>query len=173
MFTLWTFHVHDAEQVVLLFVPSSTILSLMIDLKPDDRKVFTWDEWGPNGTRMMKVPMGHSFSWVSFVYGMTYLAPIWAGDRWGFQLYDFNKLGLRRRFVDADSESPGGHDDYLVARSTVWPPGTFSTVVTTSLPYRCRQLKLHQPLAPNSSMLWQAVLLSEDSIIAVGYVSVS
>lgn len=168
--TFWMLDAGNALRSILLFVPSSTLVSHMASLQQaDDKAVFTWDDWGKKGTRMIEAPMGHSPIWASYVFGMTYLAPVWIGGRWGFQLFDFDKLGLRRRPATGSSQI---EDDSLITReSTVRPDGRFMRAVSTSLPYRCRQLRFSAPMAPSSGISWEGVLLSEDSIIAVGLVS--
>lgn len=169
--TFWMLDAGNVLRSILLFVPSSTLVAHMVPLECDDgNELFIWEDWGREGTRMIEAPMGHSPMWASYVFGMNYLAPVWTGDRWGFQIFDFNRLGNRRWPMTANP-SPIENEVLVAEESTLRADGRFREPVSTSLPYRCRQLRFSAPMAPMSKISWEGVLLSEDSIIAVGVVS--
>lgn len=164
-----TFWVADDTNIrtYLLFVPSSTLLSHIGKLEPTAANIqLPWEAWGPESTRMVPAPAGHSAVWVCYVFGMKFVSPKRWGMVKGVQIHDFNQLALRRQQVQGDD--PGSPEEQRHNDVTTIERGmVFEEDVTTSLPYRTR---IFFPPTDEGED-FDAVMLSEDTLITVTSVS--
>ena len=144
----------------LLLVPSSTILSKLDSTPRDERGCHIhWDDWGPDGTQLLPAPAHHSFVWVCYVFGMSFIAP--GKDLETVEIYDFNQLPIKR-FVakGVQEESPV---TTIVTEPSLVISEHFQDPIKTRLPYRKRVKQL-----PHN---FRSVMLSEDAIVTVDDVS--
>jgi hypothetical protein len=165
--TLWVAEGANIH-TLLLFVPFSTVRSRLRACTTPGHE-FAWAEWGPQGSRMMKAPSGHSLVWVCYIFGQSFIAPLYTpeydqppiGPK-SVQIFDFNQLAIRKDLIR------GTKDDTSVATIVVEPTELpleyiFEDIITTYLPYRLK--KTCVPL--QGSYAFNAVMLSEDSIVTV------
>lgn len=153
---------------LLLFIPFSTITSrLVAPIAEGHGRDFGWDEWGPNGSRLMKAPGGHSMVWVCYISGTSWIGPQYTpeyeeppiGPK-AIQILDFNQLAIRR------DSTQGDHSDVTevnLTETVLELDDVFLHTVTTRLPYRKRTINV--PRHQNST--YNAVMLNEDSIVTV------
>ncbi|KAH9950441.1 hypothetical protein B0H21DRAFT_535054, partial [Amylocystis lapponica] len=162
--TLWA---TDAMVVrsLLLFVPTSVLLSHVNSLEHGETKRhFAWEAWGPQGTRMMSAPQGHSNVWVCYVWGMKYVSSKRARRRKTIQIFDFNQVSCKRL---AEEENLAAGEEFVGERTVIHAGMLFENDVVTSLPYRLWTLS---PPAGGEKK-FEAVLVGEDSLIMVASVS--
>lgn len=152
-------------RTLVLFVPLRTIMSHVHSIPPGEiGRRFRWSEWGPQGTRLMPAPTGHSSPWVSYVFGSTFISPKRdKGALKAVRMLDFNQRALRR---SVDGVAAGSAE--IVDRGTTIKGEVFQHRVTTWLPFRERNFDL--PAAEAGSN-FDAVMLSEDSLLMVSSVS--
>lgn len=167
--TLWVADTANILRQVVFFVPSSTFISHLNALAPGEtQKEVKWEEWGPKGSRVIDDATGHSTVWVCYVFGMRYIAPSRTGDRWGFRIYSFNQLDIRRRLAAGDY-TDDEELELFTAETMVRNNRIFKNTVVTSLPYRVREMML--PFEEGERMTYDGMMLSEDSVVAVSSVS--
>ena len=171
--TFWVVD-RDDMNILLLFVPSSTILSKLRSLPSDDRgKRFVWEQWGPDGTHLRIAPRGHSLVWVCYVFGMSFVAPYKPSlhvvqDDLGrplfemIQIFDFNQVAIKQ--IQAGGATHERQETAIITQpSLVTLSKIFFHRIETRLPYRLKTT--HIPNQFNSAML------SEDAIVTVSDVS--
>ncbi|THV08602.1 hypothetical protein K435DRAFT_833023 [Dendrothele bispora CBS 962.96] len=147
-YTLFDSHPED-EAVYVLFVPLSTILSVL----EQENDYHTWESWGPKGSRMLQHNChADVWPWVCYVHGLK--AALYDKDTKEVRILDFNQPALK--YDLAKRERPGL--DYLTEESVI--TGAFMESVHTSLGVRVRTGKL--PVDPTT-----AVMFSEDSLLVV------
>ena len=176
--TLWVADGHNITSL-LLFVPSSTFLSRMSTLEAEDMQYrFSWDEWGPTGTRMRVAPTGHSMVWVCYVFGLSFASP-YRNGREVFerprgpkmiQIFDFNQLAVKKAETEGGEEDPDEDKITIpiITESEVRVTGVFTQPIRTSLPFLWSQKKI--PYNPRHT--FDAVMLGEDAIVTVTTVCV-
>ena len=99
--TIWMLEVHVPICLLSLF-PASTLLGKIEGIPAGEtRRRFTWDEWGPSGSRLLLAPSTHTSVWVCYVYGMTFAMAYRQGSQKMIVTYDFNQLEVRRRAAAA------------------------------------------------------------------------
>ncbi|KAI0695131.1 hypothetical protein BC835DRAFT_1273744 [Cytidiella melzeri] len=152
---------------LLLFVPFSTVTSHLKSLATPSQ-ILEWEQWGPEGSRMMKAPDGHSMIWVCYIFGQSFIAP-WRTPRYtelpvgpkAIQILDFNQLVIKKELVKEENETAVtkiNNSPHELRLGSI-----FQETVTTSLPYRRKVIDV--PLHPYHT--FSAVMLSEDSIVTV------
>ncbi|TFK30802.1 hypothetical protein FA15DRAFT_677031 [Coprinopsis marcescibilis] len=104
--TLYIQTVRGVENV-MSFVPMKTLLLHLESIAQSggEKKEFMWDEWGPNGSRLLVSPNMISHVWACYVYGSRYVGMETLrsdNDTWFCRVYDFNDVGVRRALVKAD-----------------------------------------------------------------------
>lgn len=180
---------------LLLFIPSSTVLSHLSSLPPpslpsEKGRRFEWEEWGPLGTRMLVAPRRHSAVWVCYAFGMSYAAPyedvsdVFQTPRGPkmVQIFDFGQVGIRRAVAKGEVEvigdsdegstqsTSGGLQTRIHATESELPlRGVFTRPIRTSLPFMWRTRRV--PFNPAHT--FDAVILGEDAIITVSTVRLS
>jgi hypothetical protein len=155
----------------VLFLPFSTLLLHLDTVIPGTNShMFEWEDWGPEGTRLMP-SMGHSDIWVCYVFGMRFVAPHSAtmgvsGQHSAIDVYDFNGLALRR--IISGAQQPVYGTEVIIEPTviSVVNHGIFAEDISTSLPYRIRTLSL--PPKDGEAHKFTAAMCSEDSLITVG-----
>ncbi|TFY52154.1 hypothetical protein EVJ58_g10171 [Rhodofomes roseus] len=167
--TFTVYSVLEGHMQSLLFVRTSTLLSYVDALKGETKRRFSWDEWGPNQTRMMRAPRHHSSVWVCYVFGMRFVT---ARKRRGkpkyIEVYDFSRFARHRRAApepgqgEEEEEDIFGLEDHWMSDETEMPEGIFDDKVATSLPYHMRTMI---PPRGDGEKDFQCVMLSEDTII--------
>lgn len=165
-----------AMNKLLLFIPSSTILSKLDSMHPDETgREFAWEEWGPVGTHMRFAPREHTAIWVCYVFGMSYVVPYRPGNQGNaaspgdmIQMFDFNQLALKRQFAE-DVEEDEDSVTHIIAEPTMLRvPKVFAAgYIRTALPYRWRVKRVPQ----HEDTAFRSVMLSEDAIVTVASVS--
>jgi len=161
--TMWIRAARELHHVVL-FVPSSTFLGHLGGISADQVPYsFAWDEWGPAGTRMMRIPRSSEI-WVCYVFGSKFVTSQLQAhsSRATFAIYDFNQLACRRALQPCCASHTGSG---FVQRSGRVTRGLFESTVVTSLPYRKQKLSLE--IGPGEGPV-DAVMCSEDNLIIVG-----
>ncbi|EGO05189.1 hypothetical protein SERLA73DRAFT_174170 [Serpula lacrymans var. lacrymans S7.3] len=153
------------------FVPTDTLLSCLRTLDDgEDLRQFEWEEWGPEGTRLMTSPRTSNV-WVCYVFGMKFVSLRARGistmtgpdKEYIVDLYDFNHLVLSR--AESTGGTPGEDEEWITAPSIV-SGGLFATrEVRTSLPYRIIKRSLPEDVIPGRRT--NAVMCSEDGLILV------
>jgi hypothetical protein len=154
-----TFWVHTFESIhcCSLAIPRSTFLSHLKDI-PSKR--LTWHIWGPDGSRLLYLPRGHSNVWVCYVYGSRFFVPRHTASGVEIELYDFNQVAARKAITDQALGKD--HAGIQVVSEPSLVGGNFNMFlqpVETRLPYR----RVKKLVGRSSS----TVLLSEDGIIIV------
>ncbi|PIL28992.1 hypothetical protein GSI_09039 [Ganoderma sinense ZZ0214-1] len=155
--TLWVME-GNVPLGVLSLVPASTLLNALSSLEPGVvRRDFAWDEWGPEGSRLMSMPGRQSAVWVCYVYGTTYA--LWGNDHGERAVYtlDFNQLAIRRALAR------GAADDIADRPMVFKPARMFKEQVRTALPYRARKLAS----LPEGENRFEAVMVAEDAVVLV------
>lgn len=174
--TLWVAEGANITTLVL-FVPTSTILShLPKPATEDSKRRFSWDEWGPSGTRMCMAPAGHSMVWVCYVSGLSFVAPYRNGNQvleppMGpkmVQLFDFNQLAIQQQLANQKEDDEGAMK-IVTGPSEVPVQDVFISPIRTSLPYRWKANRVPY----NPAHTFDAVMLGEDAIVTVTSVRLS
>lgn len=80
------------HQVVVLFVPRSTILNQLSSVAANPQKYLEWESWGPEGSRMLK--LDRSESWSCHSYGMKAVYSPLNGT--SARIFDFNPYRTRK-----------------------------------------------------------------------------
>lgn len=165
----------DSQRIksFLMFIPSATLTSHIDNLPSEaQRQIIGWDDWGPTGTRLLQFPSpGSSRTWVCYVYGMRFVAPINNGGAQSTMLrvFDFDPLSLKRAVLAGGDDIEDGDIHYAIEPTLLNTEGAFENLILTSLPYRVRKVAL--PGSEDNEQ-WQdrfdAVMLSEDNLILVG-----
>jgi hypothetical protein len=166
--TLWVVE-RDEMSTLLLFVPSSTVLSKLNTLSSNESgKRFEWEEWGPDGSHLRLSHRGHSMVWVCYIFGISFIAPYKPSTSVdplpGFtmiQILDFNQVAIKRLLAEG-TRTEGDVTTIVTKPSRVTLNKIFTRRIETRLPYRLR-IK-HVPGQFNSAML------SEDAIVTVSHV---
>ena len=144
----------SAPESFALFVLASTLVKLA-ERHQDSSSPTTipWKEWGPENTRLIETAekAGESLC----VYGTKALI-LHKGAQ---VLYDFNQRNIKRELSRCNvAEVP----DDIVINATNFHQRTFSTVVTTRLPYRFRNVGLE-----NFNNDEDVIHMGETSIVSV------
>ncbi|KAH7913000.1 hypothetical protein BJ138DRAFT_1178386 [Hygrophoropsis aurantiaca] len=156
-----------------LLVPSETFLSrihrVSLEMGPQN---FTWDEWGPMGSRLILSPV-RSNVWVCYVFGTKYVSLQLPADDDAehppnsciIEVWDFNQLALKR-----DMSAGRYTDDGYVGENTSDTNRSwfFAKDVCTSLPFRVSTRNL-SAVFPTGR--FEEAMCSEDSIILVDSVA--
>ncbi|EIW86862.1 hypothetical protein CONPUDRAFT_115643 [Coniophora puteana RWD-64-598 SS2] len=165
-----------------LFVLSDTFLRLIAQLGHDEeRRQFSWEEWGPHGTRLVP-SLPHSSVWVCFVYG-TKFATIFQSDGLPehpsvIEIWDFNSVGIRKGHLAGEHSLEDEDNKQDKTWNVQWHKGDTSIVsdgafvgdVRTRLPYRIVRRTL-----PSSTLedgddpedSYHDLMCSEDNLILV------
>ncbi|KIJ68199.1 hypothetical protein HYDPIDRAFT_145979 [Hydnomerulius pinastri MD-312] len=166
--TIWVMR-GEVISAIDLFVLSSTLLS-HIDSLDDNRTGydFEWEEWGPNGTRMM-AQAPHSHVWVCYVFG-TKFSSIITNPRdtrnrnsRTLEIWDFNQLGIQRDMSKVEKDAP--EVQWHVDDTSILSSSVFAGEVRTNLPYRVIRRTLPAPL--EGEPVFTEAMCSEDSLILV------
>lgn len=165
--TLWVAEGANINTLVL-FIPNSTISS-RLRLSTAHKKEFSWDEWGPHGSRMLVAPSGHSMIWVCYIFGQSFISPrrteedntTPVGPK-AIQILDFDQLAVRK---DVAEGRASGHPVTKTVRGTTVldKPEILLRPVLTDLPYREKTIRV----PTHCDHAFNAVMLSEDSIVTV------
>lgn len=151
-------------QSFAFMIPSSTLSKHITCLPAGQGHVLNWDEWGPNGSRMIFKPQ-HSNTWVCHVYGLRYTTPDDMSDDDGatsISVYDFNPLPIWR------ANSASSEQGQVTEAITIDTDGVFAAPVTTSLPYRLSKVCWGPEEDATDFGRFGSVMCSEDSLIVVG-----
>ena len=169
--TLWVAEGANISTLVL-FVPNSTITSRLRS-STAQRKEFSWEEWGPRGSRMVIAPSGHSVIWVCYIFGQSFISP-WRTEEddtppvgpKAIQILDFDRLAVKK---DVTEGRAFGHPVTKTVRGTtvIDIPYILRRPVRTTLPYREKTIRV----PTHCDHTFNAVMLSEDSIVTVTSVS--
>lgn len=153
---------------MLFFIPSSTFLSHIDTLSPEDHgRSFQWETWGPTGTRLLPAPPAHTSTWVCYIYGMKFATVMRSRTQKVITVYDFNQLDFRRTMASGDY--PEEEKSTFVTQLSGFRNGVFTQDVITSLPYRARRT---DPFESEHGGDFDAVMIGEDSLITVSSVRV-
>ena len=193
LITIWVSVCHE-EVVLRLLVPMSTFLQAVATLAPGEtRRAFAWPEWGPCGSRLMRMPSIRApiLQGGCHVYGTMFAtievdidarAQVADHDaRMILVMRDFNQRAIRRRqragCVAGDRNPAGGNSEEqdpngrLVAGATAFEPADiFKEEVTTALPYVERRFMLPQEEEGEDAQP-DALMLAEDALVLVMGVS--
>jgi hypothetical protein len=154
-------------QALDILVPSSTLLTQLNTINSGDKRTqFCWEEWGPDGTRMMDW-LGHSYIWVCYVFGTKFVDSRSDEEGTIIEVYDFNLSAFNWAFQN----NPGPQEEIdFVCEETILDSQSigkfayFDVDVRTTLPYVKRSYVL-----PNKGQnAIDAVMCTEDNIILVG-----
>jgi hypothetical protein len=180
--SLWL-QVPTGVRCLMLFIPWNTLMKRVQERDSSDGRpsVYQWDEWGPDGSRLVVSPHPHSTVWVCYVYGMRYVS-LETDDsneeRLVCRVYDFNPLGLRRALRDVTDESrvirevgigeeikTSAETIFQLAPSVISDEDLFEGEIQTgeNVPYRWKSLPLHG-LHSDSRY---AVMCTEDNLVVV------
>ncbi|KAH6916880.1 hypothetical protein BKA70DRAFT_1250852 [Coprinopsis sp. MPI-PUGE-AT-0042] len=181
--SLWV-QAPSGVRCLMLFIPWNTFMKRLQTRQNSEEKtsIYQWDEWGPDGSRLVISPHPHSNVWVCYVYGMRYVsleADISStNESLVCRVYDFNPVGLRRALQDIGDESrvirevgvgerikTSAETTYQLAPTVISEDGLFEGEVRTgaNVPYRWRSLPL-QGSRGNSRC---AAMCTEDNLIVV------
>jgi hypothetical protein len=151
----------DLANPTNLFVPLSTFLTHINTIREgQEERLFSWDEWGPSGSRMTNLQMA-SEVWVCHVFGTKSVAIEEEGHgRLVVSIYDFNQLAYRRERSRIGGPTTG--TQFISANDRTYCGKSAFNMITTSLPHRRWTI----PLSAASTV--DAVMCSEDNIIIVG-----
>jgi hypothetical protein len=145
----------NAPEDFALFILTSTLVKLAEKHKNDTRPAsIPWEEWGPENTRLIETAQeaGENFC----VYGTKALIL----HKRKQVLYDFNQRNIKR---ELSRYSVGEVPDDIIIEATSFDQGrTFSTVVTTCLPYRFTRVGLE-----NFNNEHDVVHIGETSIVSM------
>ncbi|KAH9837166.1 uncharacterized protein C8Q71DRAFT_907197 [Rhodofomes roseus] len=121
----------------------------------ETKRRFSWDEWGPNQTQMIRKPRHHSDVWARHVFGMRCTT-----------LVDLRAIVERHRSREKEKRKGKtfGSEDHWMSDETEMPEGIFGDKVATSLPYHMRTMI---PPRGDGEKDFECVMLSEDTIIVV------
>ena len=109
--TIWVLEVHIPIGLLSL-VPASTLLGKIEGMQPGEtRRKYTWDVWGPSGSRLLLAPSTHTSVWVCYVYGMTFAMAYRQGSQKVIVTFDFNQLEVRRRAAQAAVATAGKDEE--------------------------------------------------------------
>jgi hypothetical protein len=161
--TLWVTTHWQLTRTLALCIPSSTLLKYVECFNAgQEHRVIPWEEWGPNGTRMLpslEIPP----TWVCYVFGTKIIelgADIDVGYPVEVTVYDFNQLAYRRAFQQRYPRNE--KITFFSARNGTSCNGLFRTEFNTYLPYLMRKFSLGRPMS-----IVEAVMCSEDNLILV------
>ncbi|TFK42125.1 hypothetical protein BDQ12DRAFT_599035 [Crucibulum laeve] len=179
--SLWAHFQDTGMHCFISFIPRSTFERCLSAVQNKQHEAdFQWQDWSPNGSRMIRSGFQHSMVWVTYVYGSRFvigpdidLDPDNSDDddddeslECGF-LYDFNQLGLKRSLSkdpeahSRSSESENGWTEYVIGEQEIEGGQLFSDAIRTSLPYRLRRFRIPQNLLRRPTV----ILCSEDNLI--------
>lgn len=80
---------------ILFYALGNTFLSLIKQAGGQGNKQFSWDRWGPEGSRLIIPRRALSPTWVCYVYGTRCVSTRRQSRTKRVCLYDFNQLALR------------------------------------------------------------------------------
>ncbi|RPD52544.1 hypothetical protein L226DRAFT_576804 [Lentinus tigrinus ALCF2SS1-7] len=154
--------------ILLSFIPSSTLLSLIKTIPPGERhRRFAWEDWGPAGSRLQTTTWRPSFdSDRTACYGNSFARQVQTRPHpspLSIELYDFNQLACRRMLgegiVPGAGTSDGDGIELVMEPSVLTGPekDIFREEVTTFCPYLRRQVVLD-----DQKDTLDALLLGED-----------
>ncbi|KIK65308.1 hypothetical protein GYMLUDRAFT_38750 [Collybiopsis luxurians FD-317 M1] len=142
---------HGEHRTYAVFVPLSVLLH-HIRHRRTNQAFLTWNEWGPRGTRMLRVEF--SQVWITYIHGMK--ASVYDSTSMGFRLFDFSKLGL---MYDLKKGEKRPSTQYLTEPTVI--ESVFGEMpIRTYLPGRIRSGGI--PLKS-----FEAVMVTEDALVAV------
>ena len=162
---------------LISLVPSATLLSKIASLSEGEtRREFAWEDWGPEGSRLISAPPTHTGVWVCYVYGMTLALVRRIRLRQTIIFYDFNPLTIRRALLQSNdtnnTEAREHANEGLVTAVTDFSrTEIFKDPVRTALPYWSRQTEFFGGDGGEGEGHFDAVMVSEDSLIMVSSVS--
>ncbi|RPD61698.1 hypothetical protein L226DRAFT_612298 [Lentinus tigrinus ALCF2SS1-7] len=167
--TLQVMHGLRNISTLLSFIPSSTLLSAINSLAPGERcRTFAWEEWGPDGSRLILASPRFSFDMPCYVYGTAFAMHRQTRDTLPFSLtivhLDFNQLACRRALSDENED-----DQALITEPTTLTGRArdiFEGKVTTSCPYFHREVVVTGK-KDEGRLVFDELLLGEDSLILV------
>jgi len=146
-----------------LLLPLSTVLSHVYAMQASKTYNFTvpWEDWGPNGTRLVQLAQHTSPTWIRRAYGQRFAlgarAPL---DMFSFEavrLYDLNQWSLRHALL---SDEPCGKNNTQILLETTGLDGdNFLSPVVTSFPCQIRFADL--------KFNFHAIMMHEDGFVAV------
>ncbi|TCD69894.1 Amino-acid acetyltransferase, mitochondrial [Steccherinum ochraceum] len=154
---------------LLLFIPSFTLFRHIDRVGSGDDAIgrqVPWQDWGPEGTRILPVTIQHSSVWVCYVHGMSFVSigGVNQGQATALNIFDFSPLALKK----AKQEGQTAGDDErgfpkLVDKEThVGSNDMFEGRVATSLPFRLQGFNI-----PEDARDARAAMMSEDNLILV------
>lgn len=149
----------DTQEITVLFVPLSTLLSEVERSHGVPRRDVPWDVWGPDGTRVIR--REPSEVWVCYTYGMRFIQ----GLRWNSgheaRVYDFNRYAARKH-VKASVDAPTPWKRLAPESKPSGHSPSFYRQVFTRLPGRVANVTLE-----HSDDGWDACMIGEDHIVMV------
>ncbi|OAX35169.1 hypothetical protein K503DRAFT_793915 [Rhizopogon vinicolor AM-OR11-026] len=118
-----------------LFFKSSTPLRYVRkhrEQRPEGAFEVPWDEWGPQGTRMLHHQV--QYQWLRYVHGHRVVFPVASGSMHQMQVLDFNIRKSERQALTTQPDSRARIEvvDYP---STISSDNIFLSPIETSLPY--------------------------------------
>ncbi|RDX52589.1 hypothetical protein OH76DRAFT_1377417 [Lentinus brumalis] len=149
---------------LLSFIPFSTLLTAIKSLSPGQtRRVFSWRQWGPDGSRLQVAPPRFdAFDMPCYVCGPSFAMHVQPQARplsLTIKLYDFNQLACRRALLSgADTAALVTNPARLTGRAS----NIFKREVITRCPYFRRTVEIDDM---NDRV--NALLLGEDALIIV------
>jgi hypothetical protein len=152
----------------VLFVPISTILKHIHAVQTGelDCDIIPWDNWGVCGARFLDPGYTPSPTWVRCAYGQEYIL----GDTYvsegceTVRLYDFNSLSLNRALLSTEDNDE--HTEILTDTTRV-EAEVFAFPILSSLPCQIRTAQLPPRGNDNFLSFYNAVMLTEDALVAV------
>ncbi|KAJ7283696.1 hypothetical protein C8J57DRAFT_1462686 [Mycena rebaudengoi] len=135
----------DDQPAFMLCVLLSTLQAFMeARIRTPEERTLVWDEWGPRGTRMLRLPADLPSPWVCFVYGQRCIIQMSATEG---RILDFNRHSVRQ-------------DELITEEKTVDKRRRlFFQPVTTAAPFSLLRVNLQEESA--------AMMLAEDGVVAV------
>ncbi|KAH7907929.1 hypothetical protein BJ138DRAFT_1128806 [Hygrophoropsis aurantiaca] len=150
---------NTGSNTAVLFIPLSTILSQVQAAAGPSRSVIPWSSWGPHGTRM--IARRPSETWVCYSFGMKFIQMLpWVQQRRA-RIYDFNQYARTSTPVDGTQDGKPTWKKLAKSQKINEQMPIFQDDIITYLPGRVAEV--HLP----SSSTYEAVMLSEDNIVAV------
>lgn len=152
----------DTFSTYLLCLPWSNLRHLVTrDGLSSDGPRIIWDDWGPSNTRFLALSHEIPDVWVCHTYGTKCAVASGPKGRHfsSVRLFDFNQMSTKRD-IQSDRNLSNVLVDPTIVDSSVL---TFDTRVSTDIP--CRYVEVDLPRSADGK--YEAVMMSEDSLIAV------
>ncbi|CAL1702761.1 unnamed protein product [Somion occarium] len=153
--------------MMTFLIPSDTLLPHFYNLPNiTSNHQIAWSDWGLKGTRAFSTFSGHSSTWCRNVYGMRFVDLIENDDdTQTIFIADVNQTAVRKASLDSDlaigSNEDPEHMKVILHSTTTMDLKLFKDPVTTSLPYRWKELPII------SDVHYDGAMVTEDAVILV------